>query len=216
MMKACLLIAPLAVLISVCDHLSERDCGSFDHPDLTLWQADSDAAMVRYMSDDGATIAFNRSAIVLNEPFRGSGTAESSSRVTCGLTATVDMAATDSSLAISTQYRQGERLNIASEDEELVVDYRIEAPVGSRLVGGYYADLSDDRVRDHASNRVVIEDIKVIGGQSYDDVISIDAVDLGREDQSFNVVRQIVMARTFGVVAFTDDEGKTFVRIPSQ
>ena len=58
-----------------------------------------------------------------------------------------------------------------------------------------------------------------IGGQVYEDVVRINALELtGTEEEEVSIdeIQQIVLAREFGVVAFTDSEGQEFARVPLQ
>lgn len=214
------------MVLTACDAVSERDCGVFDHPEFALWQPDSLGTQVQFMSDDGTTINFTRQAVVFNEPFLGADGASNDEDVICELTARVSLRADDESLAITSTYVQLEQLLLPSESESLIVRHTLETPVGSVLSGSFVADISVNAGRSLSNNGLVTyleEDVltEEIGGFAYEDVIRIDAFDFtpdvdAPEGESIDVIQQIVMAQNFGVVAFTDNEGREFVRIASQ
>jgi len=227
--KKYLLGLPLfAIVLTACDPVSERECGVFDHPELTSWQADTSEATVQFMTDDGITLDFIRQTPLLNTPFLGADGASNDEDVVCELTAQIRLQATDNSLAMTSIYEQQENSLLESEDESLFFDILVESPVGRELVGTYLADISikaerviSDPVRviylvpDEESGEVAPE---VIGGQSYEDVIRINSVDSspGVEDErgeAIDIVQQIVIAREFGIVAFTDAADRVFVRV---
>lgn len=224
-LKICALsVSALCLVLTACDAVSERNCGVFDHPDLLTWQADTDAGSVTFMSEDGTMIDFMRDAVVRNEPFLGSDGASNDEDVLCELTAEVRLESTDGSLAIVTTYEQLEFLLLPTEDESLLVDHRIEAPVGSELIGDFPADISITTTRIiFNSDRVTYldEDVtsEVIGGQAYEDVVRIDAAEADPEadpDINFSIdqITQIIMGQEFGVVGFIDDDNQLFARIP--
>ena len=225
-MKNTLIALPfIALMLSACDSVSERECGVFDHPEFGLWQPDSSGAQVQFMNEEGTTIDFARQPVELNEPFLGADGASNDEDVLCQLTATVRLQATDNSLAIVSTYIQLEQLLLPAELETLLVNHTVEAPVGTELAGGFGADISINAERSvFDADRVIYLDPDVlaedIGGQAYQDVIRINAIDLtpgsdSLEGEAIDVVQQIVMALSFGVIAFTDDEGREFVRIPA-
>ena len=226
-MKNTLLILPvIAVIITACDPVSERECGVFNHPEFALWQPDSLGEQLQIMSEDGSIINFARQPVVFNEPFLGADGASNDEDVLCELTATVRLQAVDNSIAIVSTYIQLEQLLVPDDLESLLVNHTVEAPVGTELAGGFGADISVANVRSiFDADRVIYLEPDVLteelGGQSYVDVIRINAIDLtpgvdSVEAESIDVVQQIVMAQNFGVIAFTDDEGQEFVRIPDQ
>ncbi|MFK8080785.1 MAG: hypothetical protein AB8B97_10920 [Granulosicoccus sp.] len=225
-MKNYLRSLPLITLVLTgCDPVSERDCGVFDHPDLSQWQADLTESTVTYMSSDGVTLEFTRQAPVLNTPFTGSDGASNDEDVVCQLSASIRLLADDGSLALTSIYLQREQFRLESSDEALLVNHLVEAPAGVELNGDYLADISDDRVRSNPNPLRVIyleSDVETeeIGGQAYADVVRINAIDLDQGSEtdpgrSIDHIKQIVIAREFGIVAFTDDEDREFVRIPN-
>lgn len=236
-MKTSLLsLSVLCLALTGCDAVSERDCGVFDHPDLLTWQSDTAAGSVTFMSDDGTMINFVRDAVVTNEPFLGTDGASNDEDVLCELTAQVRMEATDGSMAIVTTYEQLEFLLLPAEDESLVVDHRIEVPVATELAGDFPADISITATRvifDSERVTYLEDDVtsEEIGGQSYEDVVRIDASEADPEanpaadsednleadnsvDFAINHITQIVMAHEFGIVAFIDANDQLFARIP--
>lgn len=240
-MKISLLsLSVLCLALTGCDAVSERDCGVFDHPDLLTWQSDTAAGSVTFMSEDGTMINFVRDAVVTNEPFLGTDGASNDEDVLCELTAQVRMEATDGSLAIVTTYEQLEFLLLPTEEESLLVDHRIEVPVATELAGDFPADISitTTRVIFDSERVTYLEDgvtSEEIGGQSYEDVVRIDASEADPEtnldtnldtnpetnpetndsvDFAINHITQIVMALEFGVVAFIDANDQLFARIP--
>lgn len=224
-MKRHLLSLPVIALALVgCDPVSERDCDVFDHPDLALWQADTTESTVQFMNSEGAVMDFVRQTPLLNEPFLGTDGSSNDEDVNCELTARIRLQASDSALAITSIYLQQEQLLLDSEDEALLIDHVVEAPVGTELVGNYLADISVDRTRTTLdATRVVYleedQETEEIGGQSYEDVIRINAVDLtpgiaDERGESIDQIKQIVIAREFGIVAFTDANDSEFVRVP--
>lgn len=226
-MKKTFIALPLvAMILAACDPVSERECGVFSHPELSLWQPDSLGSQVQFMSEDGTTMNFNRQAALLNEPFLGTDGASNDEDVVCELTALVRLQAVDDSLVISSSYIQLEQLLLPGDAETLLVNHTLDAPAGTELTGGFAADISVnvDRTLFDAGRVIYLEEdvlTEEIGGFSYEDVIRINAVDLTpgvdtAEGESVDVIEQIVMAQGFGVIAFTDDEGREFVRIPGQ
>ena len=225
-MKPVFIVTSLVALsLTACDAVSERECGVFDHPDLAAWQADTGAGEMLYMNEEGTMLSFSRQAVVLNEPFLGTDGASNDEDVVCQLTATITMQAADSSLQISALYLQQERTLLPVTDESLFIDFDLEAPVGTPLSGTFLADITtDEDIRVvNSSDRVTYletqESTEVIGGQSYVDVVRINAIDSATDEteigtQSIDFVQQIVIAREFGVVAFTDAEGMEFVFVP--
>lgn len=226
MKKTIILFPVLAMVLTACDAVSERDCGVFDHPEFVLWQPDSLGTQVQFMSGDGTTINFTRQAVVFNEPFLGTDGASNDEDVVCELSAQVSLRADDESLTFTSTYLQLEQLLLPSESESLIVRHTLEAPVGTVLSGSFVADISVNAGRSLSNNGLVIyleDDVltEEIGGFAYEDVIRINAIDLtpdveAPEGESIDVIQQIVMAQNFGIVAFTDDEGREFVRIASQ
>jgi len=222
-MKKCpyrLLIIPLAgLLLAACDPQALRQCGVFDHPDLSNWQADSGVGTLRLMSSDGAMLNLARSAVELNKPFTGSAIGTKEEDVVCSLTATVRYTSTDESLQIITRYTQYERTVQQSADESLAVHSSLEAPVGTPRFGDYSAALGIEPDRQLIVFRNAVDYLGVaeIGGISYDDVIQINAVESfsvsTSPSGSHDVIKQMVFARTFGLIAVTDGDGKRFVRV---
>ena len=108
-----------------------------------------------------------------------------------------------------------------SDDETLLVNFEVEAPVGTELTGDYLADVTVGVTRLIVNpTRVVYleteQSTEVIGGQSYVDVVRIDALEEVSTDEqgaSIDEIQQIVIAREFGVVAFTDGQGQEFARL---
>lgn len=224
-MKRHLLSLPvIALMLAGCDPVSERDCNIFDHPDLSQWQSDTTESTVRYMSSAGTIMDFERQLPVLNEPFLGSDGSSNDEDVTCELTASIRLEATDDSLVITSVYVQQEQLLLNSADESLLIDHILEAPAGTELTGNYLADISIGVTRVTVDPTRVIylepdQETEEIGGQSYEDVIRINSIDVspGIDDESgesIDQIMQIVIAREFGVVAFTDAENREFVRVP--
>lgn len=62
----------------------------------------------------------------------------------------------------------------------------------------------------------------VIGGQTYEDVVRIGSTLAPADDDTtqgagpISSIREVVVARNFGIVAFTDDQNREFVRVPTQ
>lgn len=223
-MKLGVLLIPLVIFISACDPVSERECDVFDHPGLGQWQQDSaNTGNVQFMSDAGVTIDFERETVVINEPFLGSDSASNDSDVTCLLTANVRLRSDNERLAINAIYTQLEQSQLDSDEETLLIDLRLENPLGTELVGGYTADISIDIDRTILNISQVEylespEDQEEIGGVSYTDVVRITGADLspGADDprgEAINLLTQIIIAREFGVVAFTDTDDVQFVRV---
>ena len=225
-MKSALIATSLiALTLSACDPMSERECGVFDHPDLTTWQADTGLGQMQYMNSTGIVMNFVRQPVVLNEPFEASDGSSNDEDVICQLTATVTLQATDNSLQLSARYLQQERFLLRSDQESLFIDFDLEAPIGTPLSGTFLADISTDediRIEDSSDRVEYLEtqqSTEEIGGQSYVDVIRINAVGFDSDElepgtQAIEHVQQIVLAREFGVVAFTDADGSEFVRVP--
>ena len=237
----------IAIVLAGCDAVSERDCGVFDHPELALFQANTGADQLQFMSAEGIIRNFSQAPVVLNTPFRGTDGSSNDEDVICELTATIRLQATDNSLAIDVNYLQQERFLLEPTDESLFVDPLVEVPVGNELIGGFLADISvsaeridvnpgqviyleaeesddedsddDEQSTDDAQgteDEVLTEEI---GGQVYEDVVRINALELtGTEEEEVSIdeIQQIVLAREFGVVAFTDSEGQEFARVPLQ
>ncbi|MFK7858412.1 MAG: hypothetical protein AB8B64_06320 [Granulosicoccus sp.] len=214
----------IALILAGCDPVSERECDVFDHPDLAQWQADTTEATVRYMSTDGTIMDFNRQAPVLNMPFIGSDGSSNDEDVICELSARIRLLATDNTLALTSIYEQQEQLLLESEDEALLINHLVEAPAGTELVGSFLADISDDRTRFNINPLLVIYldadvDSEEIGGQSYEDVIRVNTFDPSpgsavEPGKAIDHIKQIVVAREFGIVAFTDVDDREFVRVP--
>jgi len=223
--KSLLTLSLIASLLAACNPVSERECGRFDHPDYALWQAESRTGQVQFLNSEGASIDMVRQAVVVNMPFLGTDGASNDEDVQCNLTATVRWQASDNSLAITSIYTQEEKLLLPSEDEELLIDHQVEVPAGNVLLGGYRADISNDGSRNNFPSEQVtyLEDgveTEEIGGQAYEDVIRIDALALSVVDDieqglAIDHVQQIVIAREFGLIAFTDADGQEFVRVPT-
>ena len=221
MNKSTLSLSMIAIILAGCDSVSERDCGVFDHPDLMLWQSDFTESQVQFMSADGSIRDFTMQAVVFNDPFRGTDGSRNDEDVVCELTASFSMRASDDSLAITTNYLQQELLVFDSDDETLLVNFEVEAPVGTELTGDYLADVTVGVTRLIVNpTRVVYleteQSTEVIGGQSYVDVVRIDALEEVSTDEqgaSIDEIQQIVIAREFGVVAFTDGQGQEFARL---
>ena len=225
-MKKFLVTLPvIAVMLSACEQESERECGVFNSPELALFQPDTLGTQAQFISEDGSTINFERQPVVLNEPFEAVDGSANDEDVVCELTASVRLQATDNSIAIISTYIQLEQLLLPVDLEPLLVSNTIEAPVGNLLAGDFPADVSVGIERTiFDADRVIFLEPGVlteeIGGQSYEDVIRINAIDLTPdvdtpEGESIDVIQQIVIAQQFGVVAFTDDEGREFVLIPT-
>ncbi len=245
-MKYRLLVVPIiAVVLSACDSVSERECGVFDHPELALWQSDNNGAQALFMSEDGTTVNFDVMPVVLNEPFLGSDGSSNDEDVICDLTATVRLQSTDGTVAIDSLYIQRERLLLPSADESLFIDHSTEVPVGTVLPGNFLADISvalprinfapsrivyleaDDTTEETGSEDTDTEDTDTevlltqeIGGQTYEDVVRVDAANLitdqpDTETGAIRQITQIAVARDFGIVAFTDDLEREFVRVPT-
>ncbi len=215
------LMATTSVFLYACDpSAKERDCGVFDHPQLSTWQADQTAGTVQFSSDDGSINTFDRSAMVLNEPFVGSNSAQSSDEVTCFLTATSKLVAQDGELAINSQYLQIEQFDLDPADERLELQASIESPVGTRLTGGFDAGLggpNDQNTTSPSNNVEFIGDV-TIGGVAYENVMHIDA--FGGIVEPISVapaatrISRLTYAHEFGLVSFVDANGKLFVRMP--
>lgn len=226
MNKSVIAFPVIAVLLAACNPVSERACGVFDHPEFALWQPDSLNTQVQFMSEDGTTTEFTRQPVVLNEPFLGSDGASNDEDVICELSAQVRLLATDNSMAITSTYIQLEKLLLPATNETLLVNHTLEAPVGTELTGSFGADISvnNERIIFDADSVIYLEEdilTEEVGGYSYEDVIRINAIDLTPgfdtlEGESIDVIQQLVMAQNFGVIAYTDDEGREFVRIASQ
>ena len=215
MKPAFLLLCACCVLLSACDPVSERDCGVFDHPDLAQWQADTTQGVAAYMNSAGQTIRFTREAVVLNEPFLGTDGASNDEDVVCNLQARVRLVAADNSLAITSVYTQPEALLLPSSDEPLVVNHVIEKPVGIELDATFSADISIDQTRLNIDPTRVIyleegQLTEEIGGQAYEDVVRINTQTTASNELPAQAlpsdagdVAQIVIARQFGIVAFS-------------
>ena len=241
MNKSAAALSIIAIVLAGCDAVSERECGVFDHPDLAVFQANTGADQLQFMSAEGIIRNFSQAPVVLNTPFRGTDGSSNDEDVICELTATIRLQATDNSLAINVNYLQQERLLLEPTDESLFVDPLVEVPAGNELIGGFLADISVSVERTDVNPGQVIflepeesdeeEDIEdeelaqdevlteEIGGQVYEDVIRINALELtgtDEEEVSIDEIQQIVLAREFGVVAFTDSEGQEFARVPLQ
>ena len=241
MNKSAAALSIIAIVLAGCDAVSERECGVFDHPDLAVFQANTGADQLQFMSAEGIIRNFSQAPVVLNTPFRGTDGSSNDEDVICELTATIRLQATDNSLAIDVNYLQQERLLLEPTDESLFVDPLVEVPAGNELIGGFLADISvsaertdvnpgqviflepeesdeeeDTEDEELAQDEVLTEEI---GGQVYEDVIRINALELTGTDEgevSIDEIQQIVLAREFGVVAFTDSEGQEFARVPLQ
>lgn len=268
-MKRIVRLLPIvALILSACDNVSERECGVFDHPDLSVWESTLGATTVQFMNEEGISIDFTRSAVTFNEPFLGSDGSSNDEDVICQLNATIRYESNDSSLAISSVYIQNERSLLQSADEILAVDHVIEAPANDTLSGSFLADISVDsdavssedsteEDEDIINTRIIFSagrvlyldsqaDTEVVGGISYQDVVRVNAPDIlfvvetnddGETETSIldtrepsagadseagsepaiglasDTVRQVVIGRQAGLVAFTDGEGREFVRI---
>lgn len=252
-----LLLPAVALMLSACDPVSERECGIFDHPDLEVWEANLGASSVLFMNEEGTSINFTRSAVELNEPFLGSDGSSNDEDVICLLSASIRYVADDSSLAISSVYLQNERFLLESADEILAVNHVIEAPADTTLEGSYLADISVDSTRTILSSSRILyleteDDTEVVGGIAYQDVVRVNApgfLFVGQENDegetetvvvdtratetdensdqtadngtvseaavvvASDVVRQVVLGRQAGLIAFTDEDGNEFVRI---
>ncbi|MFK7993356.1 MAG: hypothetical protein AB8B87_04405 [Granulosicoccus sp.] len=216
----------IAFILTACDAVSERDCEIFDHPEFSQWQSDATEGTVTFMRSDGTMMNFVRQKPVLNSPFLGTDGSSNDEDVVCGLTARVRLEASDGTLALTSIYTQQEQLLLDSADEALLIDHRVEAPAGTELVGSYLADISIERTRASTDPlRVIYLDAELefeeIGGQSYEDVVRVNSVDLTPDSveepgESINHIAQIVIARQFGIVAFTDAEDREFVRVPQE
>lgn len=263
MKKIVRLLPILALILSACDNVSERECGVFDHPDLSVWESTLGATTVQFMNDEGTTIDFTRNAVTFNEPFVGSDGSSNDEDVVCQLSATIRYESNDNNLAISSVYVQSERTLLESADEILAADHVIEAPANEILNGSFLADISVDsdvietdddsvfstRIIFSASRVMYLEteaDFEVVGGISYQDVVRVNAPDIlfveetNEEGETETVivdsrvpstdsateagsepviglasdtVRQVVIGRQAGLIAFTDGEGREFVRI---
>ncbi len=268
MKKTVVLLPIVALILSACDNVSERECGVFDHPDLSAWESTLGATNVQFMSEEGITVDFARSAVTFNEPFLGTDGSSNDEDVTCQLNATFRYESSDNGLAISSVYIQSERSLLESADEILAVDHVIEAPANDILDGSFLADISvdsdaissEDRDEDDdevVNTRFILSasrilyldsqaDMEVVGGVSYQDVVRINAPGIffveetndegetetvisdtreptpdsetedGAEaivELASDTVRQVVVGRLAGLIAFTDGEGREFVRI---
>ncbi len=215
----------IAAVLSACDPVSERDCGIFDHPELALWQGDGAIERALFVSSSGASIDFARQAVVFNEPFLGSDGASNDEDVVCELTATVRLQTADGSLAIDTIFIQRERFLLESSDESLFIEHSVEVPAGTVAPGSFLADISVSATRlNLAPTRIEYLEADVetveIGGQSYADVVRISSTHSVQSESveavtgAISEIREIVIARNFGLVAFTDDLNREFVRVP--
>jgi len=183
------------------------------------------------MNSEGTQIDFVRQSVVLNEPFTGADGASNDEDVICELEARSRMQSADNTLAFTSIFIQQEQSLLESADEALLFDLVVESPAGTELTGGFLADISDDRIRSNPEPSRVIyldedQETEEIGGQAYEDVIRINSVDRspGSVDldpdtgmeliKSVDIIDQVVIAREFGIVAFTRANGLEYVRVP--
>lgn len=270
MKKTVCLLPIVALILTACDNVSERECGVFDHPDLSAWESILGATTVQFMNDEGISIDFTRSAVTFNEPFLGSDGSSNDEDVICQLNATIRYESNANNLAISSVYIQNERSLLESADEILAVDHVVEAPASNILEGSFLADISIDsdavssadsteeeeeddiistRITFSASRILYLDsqaDTEVVGGIAYQDVVRVNAPDILFVEQTNDdgdtetvildtrepstdsdtqpsvepeivlaseAVRQVVIGRQAGLIAFTDGEGREFVRI---
>lgn len=207
------------LILSSCDPTSTRMCAVFSHPEFSSWNKDVEG-IVQFGSADGQTVEFTSSRTILNEPYTGSGVSSKSSDVVCNLTATVEYDSDALGISLLQVYTQYETVQQEPENEVLAIVSSLKKPTGERLTGRFVAGLSGENHRSNPPREGIVSyiDSIEIGGQVYQDVVQIDAVDFNKDgldipDASINVIKQLVYAKSVGLLSFTAASDISYVRV---